>query len=88
MWTQISSNRWDRNDGAVVEWNQKTPYSNPANPNARMWIAFGPPPSELYLLQRSKRGFGFPRRWKTAKAAMIAVDTEYPISKNAAKVKE
>lgn len=42
------------------------------------WVAFEPDPSENYLIRYSKRGMGWPRRWKSAEAAMRAVDKEYP----------
>lgn len=42
------------------------------------WIAYEPDPSEKYLIRYSKHGMGWPRRWKSAKTAMRAVDREFP----------
>jgi hypothetical protein len=81
--------RWERSDGAVVMWDQRSPHPNPLNLRSRMWTAWEPDPSSLYLAMSRGRFRkthdggrckpGFPRRWKTAKAAMQAVDREYPL---------
>ena len=64
--------RYEREDGAVVRFD--------TGPPQMQWIAFEPDPSRAYIVTRNaKRGFGFPRRWKTARAAMLAVDTKFPI---------
>ena len=78
MWRKGLHDKWTRSDGAVVRWDQSSPYPNPANPRSRMWIAFGPEPGGEYLRQTSKHGLEWPRRWKTAEAAMKAVDREFP----------
>ena len=69
--------RWERYDGAVVA-NHEFTHHDPSNPNAdvRCFVAF-PPDSDRYL--GFWRGhFYVPRRWKTAAAAMAAVDREFP----------
>jgi hypothetical protein len=78
-----------RSDGAVVKWDDSSPHPNPAQPTARMWTAFEPDPSQKYLAmhrgrtRKAQDGHmfkpGFPRRWKTAEAAMRAVDKEFPM---------
>jgi hypothetical protein len=91
-WTQIqfgTYERWERSDGAVVKWDDNSPYPNPMNPNARMFTAWEPDPSEGFLgmargrVRTAQDGHrwkpGFPRRWKTAKAAMAAVDRKFPL---------
>jgi hypothetical protein len=80
-WTQTSWRRWDRHDGAAVKWDDSSPYPNSMNPRALMWTAFEPDPSEMYLKRTSKRGFSYPRRWKTAQAAMAEVDRLFPETK-------
>ena len=91
LWTQVRGGvreRWERSDGAVVKWDDSSPYPNPAQPTARMFTAWEPNPSERFL--GTERGRwrltdglrwkpGFPRRWKTAKAAMAAVDKDFPL---------
>jgi hypothetical protein len=92
MWKQTkfgTRERWERSDGAIVKWDDCSPYPNPAQPTARMFTAWAPDPSDKYLgmvrgrTRRAQDGHiwkpGFPRRWKTAKAAMKAVDKEYPL---------
>lgn len=81
--------RWERSDGAVVMGDQRSHHPNPLNTRSRMWTAWEPDPSSRYLYMRRGRFRttqdggrskpGFPRRWKTAKAAMHAVDREYPL---------
>lgn len=64
--------RYTRIDGALVKfqmgWGGKMD-----------WIAFEPNPSESYLARTNGR-LTWPRRWKTAEAAMRAVDREYPLT--------
>lgn len=88
MWTRISGRRWERSDGAVVKYDDSSPWPNPAEPTARMFTAWEPNPSERALMmlrgreRRAQDGhlfrLGCPRRWKTPEAAMKAVDREYP----------
>jgi len=95
MWTQSNSKRWVRNDGAVVKWDDASPWPNPIKASARMWTAWEPDPSQRALSMergRWRKGIGllsrsrwkpiFPRRWKTPKAAMAAVDREYPMEQS------
>jgi hypothetical protein len=77
MWvdlTKISTRPlWRRTDGATVRWDN--------GPSKMHWIAFEPDPSERYLqMKQGSRGLIGPRRWKTEKAAMRAVDREYPLT--------
>lgn len=77
----MSRQRYERSDGAVVKWDDDTPYSNPINPTARMWTAWEPDPGESALMKRLRgrpRSVGVPRRFKTAIAAMKAVDKRWP----------
>lgn len=62
--------RFTREDGAVVKYHMGPPHMP--------WIAFEPNPSEDYLGRTNSRGISWPRRWRTAEAAMRAVDREYP----------
>jgi hypothetical protein len=88
-WQQVGSSRWQRIDGAIVKWDDSSPYPNPMNPRSRLYTAWEPDPSERALmmhrgrLRKDQKGhlyrFGFPRRWKTAEAAMKAVDKEFPL---------
>lgn len=81
--------RWERIDGAVARWDDRSPHPNSLNPASRMWTAWEPNPSQAYLMMRRGRVRktmegalskpGFPRRWKTAEAAMKAVDNEHPL---------
>lgn len=92
-WTQIASGvrqRWQRSDGALVKWDDSSPWPNPAESSARMYTAWEPDPSDRPLsmvrgrTRKAQDGHlwkpGFPRRWKTAEAAMRAVDREYPLT--------
>jgi hypothetical protein len=78
-----------RSDGALVKWDDSSPWPNPAEDSARMYTAFEPDPSQQYLsmhrgrTRKAQDGHlfkpGFPRRWKTKEAAMKAVDKEFPL---------
>jgi hypothetical protein len=71
--------RYVRCDGAVVMWDDSSPDPNPLDPNSRMYTAWEPDPGTSYLKKQTPHTvFGIPRRWKTAQAAMNAVDREYP----------
>ena len=48
-----------------------------------MWTGWEPDPSEKYLSRKSKRGLVYPRRWKSAEAAMREVDRLFPMQKPA-----
>jgi hypothetical protein len=79
-WVQKTSRRWVRSDGAVVKWDDSSPHPNPERESSRMWTAWEPDPSPHYLATtRGTSLFIWQRRWKTAAAAMAAVDREYPL---------
>lgn len=79
MWEKISDNRFVRIDNAVVMWDQRSPYPNPLNPNAKMWTAWEPGESDRALSYTHWHSlFRSPRRYKTATAAMRAVNKEFP----------
>lgn len=81
-WQARDPRRFVRDDGALVKWDDDTPYSNPVNPNARMWTAWEPDPGERALTKRLRRrphSAGVPRRFKTALAAMKAADKRWPL---------
>lgn len=70
MWIESKNGcRWTRSDGAVVLFH--------SGPPKFQWIAFEPDPSNAYLPRDNGR-LSWPRRWRTAQAAMDAVDAEYP----------
>lgn len=77
LWTRKSWRRWERGDGAAVLWDDRSPYPNPDNRNALMWTAWEPDPGDRYLA-RGNRKVTWPRRWKTAEAAMREVDRQFP----------
>jgi hypothetical protein len=77
-WREVHGHRWERSDGAVVKWDQSSPYPNPILESARMWTAWEPDPSQRYL-GRSNGRRSWPRRWNTPQAAMDAVDREHPL---------
>lgn len=87
-WTQVNRLRWVRADGAVVRWDERSPWPNPVNPSSRMWTAWEPEPSQDYVAMERGRHRkcmdgslhkpSFPRRWKTPEAAMKVVDRIYP----------
>lgn len=79
-WSKTIGNRWIRIDGAVVKWDDSSPWPNPAKDSARMWTAWEPDPSEAYLRRGNKRGIGWPRRWKHPERAMQEVDRLFPLA--------
>lgn len=79
-WVQFSDHRWVRLDGAVVKWDDSSPWPNPSKESARMWTAWEPDPSESYLRRGNKRGIGWPRRWKHPERAMQEVDRLFPLA--------
>lgn len=82
QWRQISDERWERLDGAVVKYDH-TVASNTARPwlpNHRGFMAYGPGPEEFNALCFTRRNspFHVRRKFKTARAAMAAVDQAFP----------
>ena len=77
LWAQKTWRRWERLDGAAVLWDDRSPHPNPENARSLMWTAWEPDPSDHYLA-RGNNTFTWPRRWKTAQAAMREVDRLYP----------
>lgn len=73
-------------DGAYVLESKDTYYANPVNPRHLAWQAFTEVTGRneggiaLYYTRKDSR-FHIPRRWKTAIAAMKAVDREHPLAK-------
>lgn len=89
-WKETVRNyRWEREDGALVRYDDRTPHSSPIHPSARMFTAWEPNPSSAYLMMRrgkerkSQNGDfskpGFPRRWKHPESAMREVDRLHPL---------
>ncbi|VVC05826.1 Uncharacterised protein [uncultured archaeon] len=87
-WVEVRKDRLERKDGAVVEWDDSSPYSFILNPRARFWVAYEPNPStravsmERGKIRKDEKGNPYrlrcPKRWKTAEAAMKAVDKIFP----------
>jgi hypothetical protein len=69
-WRELSD-RFIRTDGAEVVLN--------TGPAKLHWVAYEPSPSQHYLA-RPRGRFTEPRRWRTAAAAMRAVDRERPLA--------
>ncbi len=82
-WTERSWRRWERADGAAVLWDDRSPFPNPENPRALMWTAWAPGADNHAYLARRNHRYTWPRRWKTAHAAMREVDRLYPFEKSA-----
>lgn len=78
-WTQLHAHRFVRTDGAVVQWDDNSPYPNPQEPGARMWTAWEPDPSEKYIASKTRRGHGYPRRWKHPYNAISTIDRLFPL---------
>ena len=78
LWTQKTWRRWERVDGAAVVWDDRSPHPNPMNARSLMWTGWEPNPSNAYLARGNGR-LAWPRRWKTAEAAMREVDRRYPL---------
>jgi hypothetical protein len=82
-----SGGRYVRSDGAVVQYDDRSPYPNPVCDSARMWTAWEPDPGERYLsMGRRSSQFNWPRRYHTAEAAMRAADRAWPLVVSGAKV--
>lgn len=71
-----------RSDNAVVKIDEiaETLTAKPWLPNYRGWIAYGPGDDNHNCLcfKRRNSRFSIPRKFKTAKAAMEAVDRDFP----------
>jgi hypothetical protein len=65
MWTETHNDRWDRPDGAAVFWSSRD----------LKWFAYAPGKG---WRDPMKNAIDNVRYWKTAKAAMKAVDKEFP----------
>ena len=81
-WLQANGGRWHRSDGCCVRIDLSVVCntSRPWLPNYRGWIAFGNRDDHDYLGYKRKggrRGF-IPVKFKTAQAAMAAVDHVVP----------
>lgn len=84
-WTMIAEDRWVRSDNALVLYDHDATgaTSHPWLDRPRGWKAFGPGPSKYnvlhYLRWRRFRAFiRVARKWRSAQAAMAAVDSRYP----------
>jgi hypothetical protein len=76
-WRRVGIRRYERLDGVVVKWDETSPNPNPLNPNARMWTAWEPNPSQQYIKEyRGRRNY--PKRWKLPQNAMAYMDKEFP----------
>lgn len=72
--------RYVRRDGAVVRYDERSPYPNPLRESSRMFTAWEPDPGESYLsMGRRSSWFRWPRRFHTPEAAMRAVDKTWPL---------
>jgi hypothetical protein len=83
MWKEVNARRWVRSDNAVVIIDESVACSTsrPWLPNYRGWMAFGPGDEEHNYLgfMRKRSLFRIPKKFKTAAAAMRAVDLAYPL---------
>jgi len=70
----------ERIDGAYVWCDSRPCWQHLSDP--RCWLAFDPKDQILNKAKRGKSQFSIPRRWKTADAAMKAVDAEIPLKKD------
>lgn len=82
-WKQVGHQKYRRGDNAVVVYDETTTCNTakPWLPNHRGWMAYGPGKDEHnYLGFYRKNGrFKIPRKFKTERAAMMAVEKEFPI---------
>jgi len=76
---QTPRDRWDRPDGAAVIYSKDWYWANPANPRHRGWTAYAPDDEQPLTFRRRTSKRKHARRWKTAEAAMGAVDREFPL---------
>lgn len=73
--------RYVRTDGAVVRYDDRSPYPNPICESARMWTAWEPDPGQGALsMGRRSSWMRWPRRFHTAEAAMSAADRAWPLT--------
>jgi len=73
--------RWDRSDGCCVKIDHSVECnsSRPWLPNYRGWKAFGNRGEfDALCFRRCNTRMQIPRKFKSAEAAMLAVDTEFP----------
>ncbi len=75
---------YERTDGAYVWYDKNSCWSNPENPLARFWIAYGPGPANEPMLVTPRRSRKICRirtynRWKTPLAAIMAVNRAFPL---------
>lgn len=87
-WVKVGAQRYQRPDNAVVRYDHSVECSTsrPWLDGHRGWMAFGPGEVDGNYLacsfRRSRRGrvsrMSTPRKFKTAEAAMAAVDREFP----------
>lgn len=81
-WTKTREDRWDADDGCVAKIDH-TVECNTSRPwllNYRGWMGYGPGPYQFNALVFKRRNSrSIVRKFKTAEAAMRAVDKEYPV---------
>lgn len=82
VWHERNARRWESDDGAVVKIDDvaETCTARPWLPHYRGWVAYGPGPEQhnyLGFFRRNSR-LNIPRKFKTAAAAMQAVDGAWP----------
>jgi hypothetical protein len=81
VWNKTSDDRYDATDGAVVRYDMAAwLMAARATAEHRCWIAFSPGKEEhnyLGFYRRNSR-MRIPRKYKTAEAAMQAVDKAFP----------
>jgi len=85
VWTQKNSRRFESADGCVVKVDESVACntSKPWLKNYRGWIAFGPGDEGYIGFLRRNSYMRIPKKFKTQKTAMAAVDAEYPPSEKA-----
>lgn len=71
---------FQRSDGAYVYPDARSAGVDPFNPTARVWCAWGVDGLRLKTKDGKHRSFG--RRWRSAHAAMAALDLELPKGKS------
>lgn len=73
------SDRWDREDGAVVKYSKDYYWANPVKKGHRGWIAFGPLDDHALGFTHRESRKTIHRRWKTAASAMDYIDQAYKL---------